>query len=170
MARSNSVIATTVNVADRTIAFKVGERPALVLELARIHESNIAYAALHGFKQRISDAGAIERTDDQGRMIPKEELESLKFQRMSALVDHYHSGVGDWSTRREGASTEGGLLQRALVLAGVDPELAKAKIAGWSRSEQIGVLNSPKIKPFADQIRAESGKGIDAGKLLEGIL
>lgn len=169
MPRSN-VITTAVNAAARTVSFKVGERPALVLDLSRVSGANVAYAALHGFKQRIADAGALERTDQDGRLIPAQELEAAKFAKMSALVEHYHSGSEDWSTRREGSGTEGGLLLRSLVAAGVDMEQARAKIESWSRSEQLAVLNSDKIRPYADEIRAQSGKGIDAGKLLEGIL
>lgn len=170
MARSNSVIATDVNVAERKVTFKVGDRPAMVLDLARVHEANIAYAALHGFKQRVSDAGALERTDDNGRLIPADELISAKFQRMSALIEHYHSGTDQWSTRREGSQSEGGLLLQSLIRAGADPETAKAQIAKWSRSEQLAVLGSAKVKPHADAIRAEQGRGIDSEALLAGIL
>lgn len=163
--RSNSVITTEVNASVGTIVFNVRGAGALTLHMERVSAGNKAYAALHGFKQRISDAAAIERNSETG--LPASPGDKLAA--MRALVEHYESGSPEWATRVARTASEGGLLLQSLVRIGVARETAVERIAQWSRSEQLAVLNSPKVKVHADAIRLEAGKGIEVSGLLEGL-
>lgn len=166
--RSNSVITTQVDAHSRTITFNVKNAPGtgmLVLHLNNVHAANLDYAAFHGFKQRISDAAAIERNSETG--LPASPGDKLAA--MTALVEHYESGSPDWATRVARTASEGGLLLQSLMRMGVARETAAERIAQWSRSEQLAVLNSPKVKLHADAIRLEAGKGIEVSGLLEGL-
>lgn len=160
--KSNSVI--THEVRGTEIVFAIKEAGTLVLNTDALSESVRSRAMIHGMIQRISDAAAISRDTETG--LPATPADKLA--RMKKLVEHYESGSPEWSIRREASESGGGLLFRALCkkFATVEPEKLREKIAGWSKSEQNAVLNSAEIKPIADELRAESGKNVDAGKLL----
>lgn len=163
--RSNSVITTEVNASIGTLVFNVKGAGTLTLHMERVSEQNRSYAALHGFKQRISDAAAIERNSETGLAVSP----AAKLAAMKALVEHYESGSPEWATRVARTASEGGLLLQSLIHMGVSRETAVERIAKWSRSEQLAVLNSPKVKVHADAIRAEGGKVVEVSGLLEGL-
>lgn len=62
----------------------------LVFHADRASTANNAYAALHGFNQRIGDAAAL----DAGASMAD------KFAAMRTLVDHYETGSDDWDLPR----------------------------------------------------------------------
>lgn len=166
-AKSNSVI--THEVVGQLISFNVREAGSITLDLGKVANANRERAEVHGFIQRISDAAAISRDPLTGKPAsPTEKLEAMR-----ELVEHYESGSAEWSRRREGGmGATGGLLFRALR-AMYDGKRTDEQLREFldklSRSEQTALLVSDKVKPFADAIRAEAGKGVDAEALLAGL-
>ena len=92
--KSNSVISVET-LGDR-ITFNVIGAGSLTLDLNSLSKEVLSRAALHGMKQRISDAAAIPRSLETGLSATPEE----KFNAMKALVEHYSSGSSDWNRAR----------------------------------------------------------------------
>lgn len=162
--KSNSII--THSLVDNVITFKVQDAGAVELDMAEISTAVINHAAVHGMIQRVSDGAAKSRDAITGKPAsPGEKLAA-----MIRIVDHYMTGTTDWNLTREGGS-EGGLLFRALCAARskTDPEKIREFIDELKGSEKTALLNSPTVKPHADEIRAASTKGIDTDKLLKGL-
>ena len=98
--KSNSVV--TVQQLDETkLQFSVVGAGSIVFDTSTAHPRLAQRAALHGWKQRISDAAAIPRDTETGKSASPEE----KFTAMQALVEHYMTGTDQWSRVR---SSEGG--------------------------------------------------------------
>ena len=168
MARANSVISTTLNQSIGTAEFKVSGVGTLVLHLERMSESNRAYAALHGMKQRISDAAALPCDEVTGK--PASPFD--KFDAMQELIDFYECGTSDWNRKGSGGGRpSGGLLLQAMIRAypETEREVLVAKIDGWDKKQRAAVLAKPEIKAHADAIQAESVKDIDTEDLLAGL-
>lgn len=161
--RSNSVVTHTI-LAANLIEFNVLGVGPIRFDVSKVAEQNRERAMLHGFVQRISDRAAISRDPLTGQPATA----SDKHAAMKALVEYYETGAPEWTTRVAGA-TSGGLLFQCLREAYPEqsPEAIRTKMDKWSKSEQVAVLNSKKIKPIADRLRAEGGKGVDAEALLE---
>ena len=103
MARENAVFETTVNVEEKTISFRVvGSGNTHIFHMERAHAANIAYAALHGFKQRLVDNTAISRADKDGKVRSPEEQARLREEALIAMIAHYESGVERWNLREPG--------------------------------------------------------------------
>jgi len=158
-------IKTTINEAERVITY-TSATDYLAVHLDRIHPNNLAYAALHGIKQRVGDAGALGFDKELGRYATEEE----KFVAMRRIADHLMSGAADWDIRAAG-EPKGGMLFGALTRAypGKTPDELRAFIKARSKSEQAALLNAPAIKVHVDAIRAEAGKGVDTDAILAGL-
>lgn len=164
-AKSNSVITTEVD--GSRITFNVQGAGSLELDMEVCSESVLNRATVHGLKQRISDAAALARDTKTGRSATPAE----KFAAMQELVLHYMSGTSEWSTRREGAGSQGGILLQALCAMRPDKSAddVRAFLQGISKSDQVRLLNSEKVRPFADVVREKMGQGIDADEMLSGL-
>lgn len=104
MARENAVFEATVNVEAGTIAFKVaGTGNTHTFHMDKVHSANVAYAAIHGFKQRLVDNTAINRADKDGKVRSPEEQARLREEALVAMIQHYESGVERWNLREPGA-------------------------------------------------------------------
>ena len=182
MAKESATIATAINQSIRTLEFVVkgaaadGGSKTLTLHLERVNAANIDYAAFHGFKQRISDAAAIPFDKETNRYATAAE----KFDAMKELIEHYESNVAEWALRSGGGLREGSLLFQALTLmrgeqAAEDPSMARTAeqirtfIEGLDKSQRAKLLLSSQVRPFADRVRAEAGKGVDAEEMLTGL-
>ncbi|MDX2059945.1 MAG: hypothetical protein SFV24_19200 [Gemmatimonadales bacterium] len=120
-------------------------------------------AVINGMRQRIADAYAISRDPRTGKSAtPGEKREAAK-----ALVDHYESGAVEWD-RKGGGGGGDSLLAKVLIRAypGKDADALRAYAKARSASEREALLASPTLKPHADAIRGEAGRGIDAEALL----
>jgi hypothetical protein len=169
MAKANSVISTTLNQSIGTIEFKVAEVGTLVLHMERVSEANRAYAALHGFKQRIQDAAALPCDEVTGK--PASAFD--KFDAMQELVEFYESGAGDWNRRGGGGGGRpaGGILLQAMIRAYPEAErqVLVDKIDGWDKKQRAAVMARPGIKVHVDAIQAEAVANIDTTDLLAGL-
>jgi hypothetical protein len=158
-------IRTTINEAGRIVTF-TSATDYLAVHLDRIHPANLAYAALHGIKQRVGDAGALGFDKDLGRYPTDDE----KFVAMRKVAEHLMSGSAEWDIRVAG-EPKGGMLFEALKRAYPDKSTddLKAFIKARSKAEQAALLSAPAIKVHVDAIRAEAGKGVDTDTLLAGL-
>jgi len=112
-------------------------------------------AAVHGLKQRISDAAALPCNPRTGLpATPKE-----KFAAIVALVGHYNSGTSEWNRARAeggGISRTGGTLQAfANVYWEGDVVTAKEKLEAFAVKRQIEYAVAVKIWAGADKIVEE---------------
>jgi hypothetical protein len=103
--RANAVIKTQVegDGPDARMVFAVLGAGTLTLEMGKLSAAVLARAALHGMKQRVSDAAAIPCDRETGRPATPEE----KFAAMKELVDHYMTGTGEWNRARAAGSGGG---------------------------------------------------------------
>lgn len=152
--KANSII--THAIADQTIMFNVKGLGTIALDMTRLHPAIMQKAAIHGLIQRISDAAAMSRTDDEGRIIPEATLNEAKFEAMSALVNHYATGTSEWSRVSE-AGPRGGILFKALCR--MYPERKPDEIREWldgqSKANQAALRASEKVRAAITAIEAE---------------
>jgi hypothetical protein len=165
--KSNSVI--THKVEGEVITFAVKDVGELMFDTTKVSEAVGNRAKIHGLIQRVSDAAAMSRAAADGELIPVAELNKRKFEAMRKLVEHYESGTEEWTLRSAGGGGTGeGILIQALAL--MYPEKTREALSAFVGKlkpvERTKLLNSDKVRPFAEQIRAELAKGIDAEEML----
>lgn len=158
-------IRCTIDETRKLVAFTSAD-DYYAVHLDRLHPDNQAYAALHGLKQRVGDAGALGFDKELGRYA----TEAEKFAAMRKVGDHLMSGSAEWDIRTAG-EPKGGMLFEALRRAypAKTPDELKAFIKARSKAEQAALLNSAALKPHVDAIRAEAGKGVDVDTILAGL-
>lgn len=158
MAKRQFSIKRTIDAGAGTIVFQgmdnSGEEPKLTMHRAefhldRAHADNVAYAALHGFNQRIGDAAAIEAKDGKYPTL------SDKFDGIRKLIAHYESGSAEWDLKAQ--IGEGTLLFKVLMREKPerDTEKVRAYVAGLSAAAKTDLLLSERLRSIADEIRAE---------------
>jgi hypothetical protein len=121
--RSNAVV--TFEQSGSELRLTVGGQTA-VLDLAKVSQTLLNRAIVHGLKQRISDAAAIPCDAETGLAATPAE----KFAAMSKLVEHYNSGTSEWTrTRAAGDGTpRSGLTLQAFANVYWEGDLATAKV------------------------------------------
>ena len=133
----------------------------------------VAYAALHGLKQKIGDAAAISRNPDTGKSATMEDKRAAMLTVFNRLMDgSWNKGAGDGD-----GSSGAGLLFRALQRLSPGKPVVEIRefIAGKSKAEQAAIRAVPRIKHVIDQIRAEDEErsakksGPDGEELLAGL-
>lgn len=144
----------------------------LVLNMEKVSSGNQTYAALHGMKQRVTDAAALDR----GASVAE------KFAEMRALVGHYESGDVPWN--RPGGGGGGFRLDEGLVVAcvasvlfGGDVEKANAAIDNIARKRDVSraeaikaFYNTADVKPeYASRAAKRSAKVDAAGLVAEAM-
>lgn len=155
----------TINTSIREISIDHAGQ-TLVFHADRASAENRAYAELHGFKQRIIDAAAVERTDADGKIIPADERSAMQTRNMTAIIEHIESGSTEWNIRASGGTSDGGLLVKAMVRAGATLERATETVKGMTRGQQNAALTHEKLRDHVAAIRAELGKGVDVSGAL----
>lgn len=163
--KTNTVISHEVlgEGASAVIVFNVVGIGALHLHLERVSKANHAKALVHGFVQKVSDAGAIPFNKKENRYPTAQE----KYDALSEVIEHLHSGSDEWNRKRRVAV--GTMLLDALVVlypAQTREQLA-AFLKGLSDAERLTISNEPTVKAEMDrQLAARVPTGIDAGALL----
>lgn len=170
--REGSVLAVVVDETSNSIVFNVrgaapdGGSKSITLNLSQVHPDNIAYAALHGFKQRCGDAAALSRNAETGKPASPAD----KFDAVARLVEHYNSGSNEWNLRGAAGERTGGelgLLARAIAeLRGKDVIAVRDWLKTKTDAERKALAISPAIKPLMDAYRAEAAATIDADEML----
>lgn len=174
--RTNSVISTRMTAATGTIEFHfanthlhftVKDIGDLVLDMSKLHKNVLAYAAVHGMKQRIADAAAKASGDDGKPASAQERHDAMK-----ELIEFYHAGGEDWNRKRQGGgarpSADLGHLRAALLE--IYPERSAEQIEAWmakrTKAELSAIMVSEKIKPIMDSLRAADAAKVDTDELL----
>ena len=114
-------------------------------------------AMLHGFKQKLVDAGAMSR----GATIEG------KYAAIAEVFDRLSNG--EWNKRRESGEPRGGLLFNALLRAYPQrtPDQIREFLNGKSRKEQNAMMENSRLRPHIDAIRTEMAKNIESDSLLD---
>jgi hypothetical protein len=162
-------IKTEINVStgELTITGGAGESVRRrVFHRERAHLDTRAYAEMHGWKQRVIDSAAVERTDEEGRLVPDELRDATQWTNICSMIDHYESGTADWSIRAPGQGGDGGLLVKAMVRAGAAEEAARAAVKSMDRKTQNAMLTHEKLRDHVAAIREELGRGVDVSGAL----
>jgi hypothetical protein len=170
--REGSILAVVMDEANQSIVFNVrgaapdGGGKSITLNLAAVHPSNVAYAALHGFKQRIGDMAALSRNPDTGLAASPAD----KFDAIARGIEHYMSGTADWNLRAasgERTSGELGLLARAIAeLKSRDVTEVRDWLKTKTEAERKGLAVAAAVKPIMDRMREEAAAPIDAEEML----
>ena len=118
--RANSAYVHTI--LDGCHVFDFGQAVGkIVFDPAKASAENRARAMMHGFKQRIIDAGALEAGPD-GKVSVAD-----KFAEMKRVADHIMSGSPDWNVKAaEGERVGASLVSQALVRIGKAADLVAA--------------------------------------------
>jgi len=146
-----------------------GER--LAFDMSKASAANVAYAALHGFNQRIGDAGALGFNKDTGQYATPAE----KFAAMQQIVDHIESGSDDWELPRSAAGprldSTIGLLVRAMMEE--DSTRDEAKVRVWAKAldtvKRKALLRSDRLRDIVARLEAEATAQVDTEALFEGL-
>lgn len=126
--KSNSVV-TVQQTEDGKLVFNVLGAGSLTFDPSKAGDKCNAHAALHGWKQRISDAAAISRNDETGRPASPAE----KFAAMQELIEYYHSGPEEWSRVGTGSGGSKSLTIEAICrVQGKDYAAVEAEVAAFA--------------------------------------
>lgn len=163
MARKDTLI--SANIDNGILVIRTEGHPDIIVDPTAMPESLNAYAALHGYKQRIVDAAA------KG----PEATPAEKHAAMQAVYDHMFKS-GEWSRVGAGDGTSGdGLLVRAIMEAtGVDRDTARTAVAGMDKPTQYAMRQSKELAPIIERLRvarapkAKTG-GVDVAAALAAI-
>jgi hypothetical protein len=119
-------------------------------------------ALLHGFKQKISDAGAMARDPETG-LPPESAARIAKMRRVAESL-----AAGEWElTRTGGGGGSESLLARALAEKFAKPmDVIRAWMKGKTKAELAALKVDKSIAKIITRMEAESGKGVDTGALL----
>ena len=151
MARENAVFEASIDTEKNEIAFKVvGNGAVHVFRMNRVHSSNVAYAALHGMKQRLVDNTAISKTDANGAIRSATEMARLREAALLEMIAHYESGIDRWNVREPG---KGGTRK-----PGIDVDLvirAAVVVKG-------GAVTYADMRAYLQRRAATAGCGLDA--------
>lgn len=173
MARENSTITVQSNEDYTVLTFTVKDAGAVSLDMRKLSDKVRNYAAVHGMKQRISDAAALSRDQKTGLAATPAE----KLAEMTALVQWYESGTEDWRRAGTGGgrqSEETKLRVRLInALTRFQPDKDEAKLRDFamklSVKEVQAMLASAQLQPILAAMDAEAVKGIDTEALFAGL-
>ena len=152
--RSNAVV--TMEQTGNVLKFNVLGGGVIELNMADIHPDILTRAAIHGMKQRISDAAAIPCDTETGK--PASPVD--KFVAIEALVRHYASGSADWS--RRAASGERSAPNSGKILTAImnvykfsSVEKAREVVEATAKKRDIEYKAALNVWKSSDKIAAE---------------
>ena len=165
--RANSVIATTRD-GDK-VHFDVAGIGRLTVDLKKVSQPNLEYAAFHGIKQRVVDAAAIAWDGIGQRPTPAD-----KYAEMVKIVEHLNSGSDEWNTRGTGGGgAVGGVTLKAVAaIQGVEVDVMRARIEELAEKRELTtkqvlakLAQSPDVIRKIAELRAAASP-VDADDLL----
>lgn len=138
-------------------------------ELNKLHPV-AAQAMMHGYKQKISDAGAMSRDTETGKADPMARVAKMRRMADTLAGDTATGRAPQWELDRQGGGAGPGLLARAIAEAiGKDIDTVREWLKGKSTAERTALRMAGNIKPIYDRLEAESAKTVDAEDLLAGL-
>lgn len=171
--REGSILAIVVDEINRSLVFNVrgaapdGGSMSATLDLNAVHQSNLDYAALHGFKQRIGDMAAQTKNPKTGESASAAD----KFAAILRGVDHFMSGSPDWNLRvaASGPRIDSETLFLARAIAQLKSKDLDAMV-DWVKSkpaaDRAALALKPEIKFLIDGYRAAGAADIDTDEML----
>jgi hypothetical protein len=127
------------------------------------------YAVLHGYKQKIVDAAAIERDPATGRPATPR----AKFDAMSEVWESLQAGAWNRTGSGDGTVSDGLLISALVEYLGQPAEAVRAAVAGWDKRTQAAMRTDPAIAPIVARLRTERdaarGRAVDTGALLRSM-
>lgn len=171
MAKKDATLTVTQG-EDGVILVVVKGAGNISLDTRKVHASNLAYAAFHGFKQRLVDAAALPADPKTGKPAPTDE----KFEAILALVEHYEGGSDQWTRVSKGAP-RGGVLFEALCRV-FGHQKAPSEIRVWldalTDKEAMAIREDDAVAPVIAAIKkerraAEGDTAVDTAGLLKGL-
>lgn len=102
----------------KVLGFKVRGFGDILLDLEKVSVANISWAVVHGFGQRLPDSAAISRTDKDGRIVPQDQRDRTKGEKMTELRDFYETGTEEWERAKRGGDG-GAAVEMARVLQAI---------------------------------------------------
>lgn len=164
MAKREKVFNIVTDAATWAVVVTAGGKTARV-DCSTLTADLIRQAAMHGIKQKIGDAGAVEADEVTGKVDPAE-----KIRRVFEMADRIARGV--WNERASGGTSDDVILARAMVAAypsktaaQVDDYLGKLTPA---QRRALVADTTGKLAPFVAAERAKAVAGVDTEALLEG--
>lgn len=115
--KENQSVKPVIDLENQTVTFEVRGKKPLVLEWDKLSPEVQMRAGLAGMAQvRIVDAAAVGRADSEGNLLSEEVRLGMKYQRMAALIEHYHTGTSEWTLRSEGGGGARSLTLEAIAI------------------------------------------------------
>ena len=141
--KSNSTI-TCVQM-DGKLEFTVLGAGKFVFDPDKVSAVNRARAMIHGFRQRISDGGALSRNPETG----KPATPADKMAKMQRISDHLMSGSDVWEMAAGTPGMDAGLILQAIMrVFSKTLEQAEALIAATMEKREIE--RTPALKVWAE--------------------
>lgn len=164
--RNGSTIVWIRGTGEKFVTLELTKIPGVT---AAMEAGGIAAEAVRmGLTQTVGDAGAMNRTDSAGKIIPEMEFWTEKKRRMVARIETLYRG--EWYSKPEGAETA--LLRDALTILAAKSAKAAEYLAGFDEMDdetKKKLRAAPSIKAEMDRLRMERApKGGD--ELLDDLI
>lgn len=155
----------------RTVLFTFPGLPEMRVDADALSADIFTMATLHGLKQKIGDAGAIQRDPATGRSATAADKRRAMQEVLDRLLE------GRWNKGRADGNPTGGLLYLALCRmydGRRTPEEIKTHLGTLTPKQQSALRESEKIAAIIATIKAERAAdgeddSIDADELLAGL-
>jgi hypothetical protein len=154
-------VAVVIDADEGTLKFTFGDGVTRLYDMRDFPNEILRYATLHGLKQKINDAAAIQRNPETGKSATIQE----KRDAIEAMASQI--GSGEWNKTGEGDGSSGlGLLARALTRLYPDRDI-KVFVAGLSKEQQAAMRASARVRTVIDVIKAEDAARKPAVKAVD---
>ena len=172
MARKGSIISCAVNLETGAMTFAVAGAGDFILDTNATPEETRRLAMFHGFRQKIADAAAMPKGDENNT--PEGKLAAMTAVRDNLLA-------GDWSKRTgDGSGAVAGVIFRAferwvgemaVEKKAKNPptsEAIRALYDAKTRAEQLALKKVARIAEIIEELKAERGPttSVDTDELL----
>jgi hypothetical protein len=152
--RANAVV--TMVQTEQGLEFTVLGAGKAVLNLSGLHADVLERAAIHGLKQRVSDAAALPCDAETGKPATATE----KYESLLKLVEHYNTGTAEWNRTRVAGEGKGATGAKTLIaiqnVYKLDSiEKAKAYVEGTAKKRGVEYAEALAIWRSSDKIREE---------------
>lgn len=165
--KKQSAVETSTTGNELTLTFANGE-------ILRVYFDGLSQpirdaAMVHGLKQKLCDAAAINRDPATG----KPATIATKYEAVREVFDRITSPDGTWNKIREGGNNSGGLLLTALVRMYAGRKTRDdltTFLASKTDAEKAALRKNAKIAAIIEEIRAERAtddEGVDSDAILE---
>lgn len=144
---------------------------SLRFTLSKAGNGQKQYAALHGFNQRIGDAGALGFDKSTGKFASMDD----KFAAMKEVCDWCESGSDEWDMPRSASGPRMDSTVEILVRALLeqkpsrDPVAMRLKVKAMTIAQRKAMMASEALKEIVARIEAENLKSVDVTELFEGL-